>query len=80
MDNWPAIETALASGREADVEPAKRQDLQNIIDKENAEAAVDYISCIQNLDAEAVKTGVIWLQSIVDDIAERIFSLIPECR
>jgi UDP-N-acetylglucosamine/UDP-N-acetylgalactosamine diphosphorylase len=80
MDNWKAIETSLKSGREADVETAKRQDLQKIIDKENAGAAVDYISCIQNLDAEAVKTGIIWLQSIVDDIAERIFSLIPECR
>ena len=41
---------------------------------------MDYISCIQNLDSEAVNIGVDWLQSIVDDVAERIFSLIPACR
>jgi len=80
MENWPVIEASLTSGREADIEPAHRQILQNIIEKNNTEKTMDYISCIQNLDPAAVNHGVAWLQAIVDDVAERIFSLIPTCR
>ncbi|MEI7637759.1 MAG: UDP-N-acetylglucosamine pyrophosphorylase [Syntrophus sp. (in: bacteria)] len=80
MENWPAIEASLTSGREADIEAANRQNLQNIIEKNNTGKIMDYISCIQNLDSAAVNIGVGWLQSIIDDVAERIFSLIPACR
>ncbi|MCX5828898.1 MAG: UDP-N-acetylglucosamine pyrophosphorylase, partial [Deltaproteobacteria bacterium] len=80
MENWPAIEASLTSGREADIEPTNRQILQNIIEKNNTGKIMDYISCIQNLDSAAVNIGVGWLQSIVDDVVERIFSLIPACR
>ncbi|MDQ1277557.1 MAG: bifunctional UDP-N-acetylglucosamine pyrophosphorylase / glucosamine-phosphate N-acetyltransferase [Thermodesulfobacteriota bacterium] len=80
MENWPAIEASLTSGREADIEPANRQTLQNIIEKNYTGKGMDYTSCIRNLDPAAVNLGVAWLQSIVDDVAERIFSLIPACR
>jgi UDP-N-acetylglucosamine/UDP-N-acetylgalactosamine diphosphorylase len=80
MENWPAIEASLTSGREGDIGSAHRQTMQNIIEKNNTGKIMDYISCIQDLDSETVNIGVGWLQSIVDDVSERIFSLIPACK
>jgi bifunctional UDP-N-acetylglucosamine pyrophosphorylase / glucosamine-1-phosphate N-acetyltransferase len=80
MENWPAIEASLTSGREAELEPPNRQTLQKIMEKNHGEKGLDYTSCIRNLDPAAINLGVAWLQSIVDDTAERIFSLIPACR
>ena len=80
MENWPAIEASLTSGGEGDIGSANRQTMQNIIEKNNTGKIMDYISCIQDLDSETVNIGVGWLQSIVDDVSERIFSLIPACK
>jgi UDP-N-acetylglucosamine/UDP-N-acetylgalactosamine diphosphorylase len=80
MENWPAIEASLTSGREGDIETGKRQALQNSLEKYYTDKTADYLACIQNLDPAAVNAGSGWLQAIVDDTAERILSLIPSCR
>jgi len=80
LNNWSEIEECFAGNYEEQAARDERDDFCAIMRKMVAEGDAGYLSAIQSLDAEAKGKGTFWLQSIVDDIAGRVFDLIPSYR
>jgi bifunctional UDP-N-acetylglucosamine pyrophosphorylase/glucosamine-1-phosphate N-acetyltransferase len=80
-NNWSRIEECFAGKYEERVACDERDAFCAIIRERAAEEGEPgYLSTIQSLDVEEKDEGTLWLQSIVDDIAGRVFNLIPSYR
>ncbi len=79
-NNWSGIEECFAGKYEEQTALDERNAFLDIIRASAAEGRPDYLSTIQSLGAEEKQKGTVWLQSIVDHIAGRVFDLIPSYR
>jgi bifunctional UDP-N-acetylglucosamine pyrophosphorylase/glucosamine-1-phosphate N-acetyltransferase len=79
-NNWSRIEECLAGKYEDKTALDERNAFCAIIRQKAVEEEPGYLSTIQSLGADAKRKGTLWLQSIVDNIADRVFDLLPSYR
>ena len=79
-NNWSRIEEYFAGKYEEKTALDERNAFLEIIVDSKAAGGSGYLATIQSLSADEKRKGTVWLQSIVDHIADRVFDLIPSYR
>ena len=80
LNNWSGIEQCFTGKYEEKIALDERDAFCATIGDRVTKGKPGYLSIIQSLDTEEKEKGTLWLQSIVDDIAGRVFDLIPSYR
>ncbi|MBU0753659.1 MAG: hypothetical protein KJ645_00865, partial [Planctomycetes bacterium] len=76
---WPKFREQLASFRKAKWDGKAQEILLKAVDKEAAKYEDDFPALVtKGLDAEAVKAGTRWLQSLVDGWQKGVDQLAPK--
>lgn len=79
-ERWPELEACLTDRQE---EAAGREERDRFLaDLPSVREAQgdDYIRAIRSLDRDSVSLGTLWLQGVVDSVAERALDRVPRCR
>lgn len=79
-ERWPELEACLTDRPE---EAAGREERDGFLAKLTSVREVqgnDYIRVIRSLDRGIASLGTLWLQRVVDAIAERALTRVPSCR
>ncbi|MBN2180238.1 MAG: UDP-N-acetylglucosamine pyrophosphorylase [Deltaproteobacteria bacterium] len=79
-NNWSRIEECFARKYEEKTALDERNAFLEIVVDSVEKGESGYLATIQSLSADEKRKGTIWLQSIVDHIAGRVFDLIPSYR
>jgi UDP-N-acetylglucosamine/UDP-N-acetylgalactosamine diphosphorylase len=74
---WKAMEKIFRKGLDEPGDPFKRDEFLKIIEKNLSQESKDYLSTIKGLTQEKRDLGTSWLQGLVDDICQQVWSLVP---
>ena len=79
-ERWPELEACVTDRREEKAGRKERDGfLANMVPVRDVQGN-DYIRTIRSLDRGVSSLGTLWLQRVVDAVAERAFACIPSCR
>ena len=76
-ERWQDMERVFMESFNNKGDPSKKDRFLEIIENTITQKGIDYISAIKCLNEEESEAGVTWLQGLVDDICNRIWSLVP---
>lgn len=76
--SWGRIEEVFTGKHEQTIDMPNRDKFVTII-HDTMKEENDYIKVIQGLDKNTAALGTIWLQNIVDHIANAVFEMLPSC-
>jgi bifunctional UDP-N-acetylglucosamine pyrophosphorylase/glucosamine-1-phosphate N-acetyltransferase len=80
LERWPELEARLTDRREEEAGRKERDGfLANMAPAREAQGS-DYIRAIRSLDRDVSALGTLWLQRVVDAVAERALACVPSCR
>ena len=79
-ERWPELEACLTD-RQEDAAGREERDgfLAKLAPVREAQGS-DYIRVIRSLDRDVASLGTLWLQRVVDAVAERALARVPSCR
>lgn len=79
-ERWPELEACLTDRQEEAAGRKERDEfLAKLVPLRESQGS-DYIRTIRSLDRDAASLGTLWLQRLVDAVAERAFDRVPSCR
>jgi UDP-N-acetylglucosamine/UDP-N-acetylgalactosamine diphosphorylase len=77
VDRWPEMKDLFSDSFEESGDSGNRDKFLKIIENTISENGKDYLTVIRRLKKEEAETGTLWLQSIVNNICGRIWTLLP---
>jgi bifunctional UDP-N-acetylglucosamine pyrophosphorylase/glucosamine-1-phosphate N-acetyltransferase len=79
-ERWPELSICLTDRREEEAGRKERDGfLAKLLPVQEAQGN-DYIRAIRSLDRDVCALGTLWLQRVVDAVAERALACVPSCR
>jgi hypothetical protein len=79
-ERWPALEACLTDRQEEQAGRKERDGfLTKLVSIREAQGN-DYLRTIRFLDGDVSSLGTMWLQRVVDAVAESAFACVPSCR
>jgi bifunctional UDP-N-acetylglucosamine pyrophosphorylase/glucosamine-1-phosphate N-acetyltransferase len=79
-ERWPELSACLTDRREEEAGRKERDGfLAKLLPVQEAQGN-DYIRAIRSLDRDVSALGTLWLQRVVDAVAERALDCVPSCR
>lgn len=79
-ERWPELMACLTDRREEAVGREERDRFLAVLPAVREARGNDYIQVIRSLDRDVSALGTLWLQRVVDDVAERSLACVPSCR
>lgn len=79
-ERWPELEACLTDRQEEAAGREERDGFLAVLPSVREVQGNDYIRVIRSLDRGLSSLGTLWLQRVVDAVAERALTRVPSCR
>ena len=80
LERWPELEACLTDRQEEAAGREERDGFLAVLPSVRKAQGNDYIRVIRSLDRGIASLGTLWLQRVVDAVAESAHACVPSCR